>query len=54
MNALPPFARLPGFARHGHLVRKGFVHEGKLDATATMLRQGKPPVENWVVAGAKP
>ena len=22
--------------------------------TATMLREGKPPVENWVVAGAKP
>ena len=24
----------------------------KLDATATMLRDGKAPVEHWVVAGA--
>jgi len=41
-------------AKYGKLVWKGVIRDGKLDATATMLRQGKPPVENWVVAGAKP
>lgn len=33
---------------------KGVIRNGKLDATATMLHQGKPPVENWVVATIKP
>ncbi len=39
--------------RYGRLVWKGIVRGDKLDATATMVREGKPPVENWVVAGAK-
>jgi hypothetical protein len=39
--------------RYGRLLWKGTVRAGKLDATATMIREGKPPVENWVVAGAK-
>jgi hypothetical protein len=41
-------------AKYGRLVWRGVVRDGKLDATATMLRQGKPPVENWVVAASKP
>ena len=41
-------------AKYGKLVWKGMIRDGKLDATATMLRQGKPPLENWVVAGVKP
>lgn len=40
--------------KYGRLVWKGTVRAGKLDATATMLREGKAPVENWVVGGAKP
>ena len=40
--------------KYGRLVWRGVVRDGKLDATATMLRQGKPPVENWVVAASKP
>lgn len=39
--------------RYGRLLWKGTVRAGKLDATATMIREGKAPVENWVVAGAK-
>ena len=39
-------------AKYGKLVWKGTVRGDKLDATATMVRSGKPPVENWVVAGA--
>ncbi len=39
--------------KYGKLVWKGVVRNGKLDATATMVRQGKSPIENWVVAGAK-
>ena len=39
-------------AKYGKLVWKGTVRGDKLDATATMMRSGKPPVENWVVAGA--
>ena len=38
--------------KYGKLQWKGVVRGDKLDATATMLRSGKPPVENWVVAGA--
>jgi hypothetical protein len=41
-------------AKYGKMVWKGVVRNGKLDATVIWLRQGKPPVENWVVAGAKP
>ena len=41
-------------AKYGRLVWRGVVREGKLDATATMLRQGKPAVEHWVVAASKP
>jgi hypothetical protein len=39
--------------RYGKLVWKGVVRDGKLDATAMAIRQGKAPVENWVVAGEK-
>ncbi len=38
--------------KYGKLRWKGVVRGDKLDATATALREGKPPVENWVVAGA--
>jgi len=38
--------------KYGKLRWRGVVRGDKLDATATMLREGKPPVENWVVAGA--
>lgn len=40
-------------AKYGKLLWKGVVRGDKLDATATMLRDGKPPIENWIVAGAK-
>jgi hypothetical protein len=40
-------------AKYGRLVWKGIVRGGKLDATATMVRTGKAPVENWVVAAEK-
>lgn len=39
--------------KYGKLLWKGVVRGDKLDATATSVRDGKPPVENWVVAGAK-
>ncbi len=38
--------------KYGKLRWRGVVRGDKLDATATSLREGKPPVENWVVAGA--
>lgn len=38
--------------KYGKLVWKGFVRGDKLDATALMVRDGKPPIENWIVAGA--
>jgi hypothetical protein len=41
-------------AKYGRLAWKGVVRNGKLDATAVMMRQGKPPVENWVVGASKP
>ena len=41
-------------AKYGRLTWKGVIRDGKLDATAVMLRQGKPPIENWVVAASKP
>jgi hypothetical protein len=40
-------------ARYGKLLWKGVILDGKLDATATAVRPGKAPVENWVVAGEK-
>lgn len=39
--------------KYGRLVWKGVVRGNKLDATATMVRAGKSPVENWVVAAEK-
>ena len=39
--------------KYGKLLWKGVVRGDKLDATATMVRDGKPPIENWIVAGAK-
>lgn len=39
--------------RYGRLVWKGVVRGGKLDATATAIRSGKAPVENWVVAAER-
>lgn len=39
--------------KYGRLAWKGTVRDGKLDATAIMLREGKPAVENWVVAASK-
>lgn len=41
-------------AKYGTLAWKGLVRHGKLDATATMLQPGKPPVENWAVAVSRP
>ncbi len=38
--------------KYGKLQWKGVVRGDKLDATATSLREGKAPIENWVVAGA--
>ena len=39
--------------RYGKLVWKGVVRGDRLDATATMIRAGRPPKENWVVAAAR-
>lgn len=39
--------------KHGRLVWKGVVRGGKLDATATWVRTGKAPVENWIVAAER-
>ena len=39
--------------KYGRLLWKGVIHGDQFTATATMMRQGKPPVENWVVAAAK-
>lgn len=38
--------------KYGKLVWRGVVRGDKLDATAMMMREGKAPIENWVVAGA--
>ena len=40
-------------ARYGRLLWTGVVREGRLDATAVMVRDGKPDIENWVVAAEK-
>ena len=38
-------------AQYGKLRWAGSVRDGKLDGTLTMLRDGKPTGEKWVVAG---
>ena len=40
-------------AKYGKLVWTGTIRGDKLDATVLMMREGKSPVENWVVAGEK-
>ena len=40
-------------AKYGKLRWSGVIAAGKLDATAVMVRDGKPDIENWVVAGEK-
>ena len=40
-------------AKYGKLLWSGVVRAGKLDATATMVRDGKSAIENWVVAAEK-
>lgn len=40
-------------AKYGKLLWSGQVRAGKLDATVVMQREGKKPVENWVVAAEK-
>ena len=40
-------------AKYGKLRWTGMVRNGKLDATATMVRTGKSDIENWVVAAEK-
>ena len=40
-------------AKYGRLLWSGVVRGGKLDASATMVRDGKSNVENWVVAAEK-
>jgi len=40
-------------AKYGKLLWSGQVRAGKLDATVMMQRDGKKPVENWVVAAEK-
>ncbi|HJV96562.1 MAG TPA: hypothetical protein VJ608_11025 [Albitalea sp.] len=37
--------------KYGKLLWKGRVHNGKLDGTMTMLRDGQVAGEKWVVAG---
>jgi hypothetical protein len=39
--------------KYGKLLWTGRVRGGKLDATVMMVRDGKSPVENWVVAAEK-
>ena len=39
--------------KYGKLVWSGVVRDGKLDATAMMVRDGKSNIENWVVAAEK-
>jgi len=38
--------------KYGKLLWRGTVRGDKLDATVLMPREGKAPIENWVVAGA--
>jgi hypothetical protein len=39
--------------KYGRLLWRGVIRGSKLDATATLVRAGKAPVENWVVAAEK-
>jgi hypothetical protein len=39
--------------KYGKLLWKGVVRGSKLDGTMTMVRNGKPAGEKWVVAGEK-
>jgi hypothetical protein len=39
--------------KYGKLRWNGFVRDGKLDATAVMVRAGGKTTENWVVAGER-
>jgi hypothetical protein len=39
--------------KYGKLEWSGVVRGDRLDATAMMVQEGKPPVENWIVAGQK-
>ena len=39
--------------KYGKLRWSGFVREGKLDATAVMVRAGGKTTENWVVAAER-
>jgi hypothetical protein len=39
--------------KYGKLRWNGFVRDGKLDATAVMVRAGGKSTENWVVAGER-
>jgi hypothetical protein len=39
--------------KYGKLVWTGTIRGDKLDATVLMMREGKSPIENWVVAGEK-
>lgn len=36
--------------KYGRLVWRGVVRGDTLNATATMVREGKPPLEHWVMA----
>ena len=40
-------------SKYGKLRWSGFVRDGKLDATAVMVRSGGKTTENWVVAGER-
>jgi hypothetical protein len=40
-------------AKYGKLLWNGTIRGGKLDATVMMVRDGKSPIENWVVAAEK-
>ena len=40
-------------AKYGKLRWNGVIRGNKLDATAMMVRDGKAPIENWVVAAEK-
>jgi hypothetical protein len=40
-------------AKYGKLLWNGTIRGNKLDATVMMVRDGKAPIENWVVAAEK-
>ena len=40
-------------AKYGKLLWNGTIRGNKLDATVMMMRDGKAPIENWVVAAEK-